>query len=85
MSKLTWERCDRVGCKDEPIAYIKMKGNSPFLKQKYWVWVRVCKQDLQAELKDPKAIIIKIRKGFAKLVHTVQSRQNQISGRMKNE
>lgn len=76
--KLTWERCDAVSCKNDPIAYVKFPAVSPFTKDKYTIWVRVCEKDFKAELKDPRMEVVKIRKGFTKLVRELTNKDDRV-------
>ena len=86
MSRLTWERCDCVSCKKEPVAYIKIRGKSIFNKDKWWLWIRVCEKELKAEMKDPLMEVVKIRKGFAKQVHALlEQRTKEANGQLREK
>ena len=60
--RISWNRCDRIGCKEKPIALIEFRGEPSVLTGTvYDIQVRVCKKDFEAESKDPTMKVIKKR------------------------
>ena len=60
--RISWDRCDRIGCKGNPIALIEFRGEPSILTGSvYDIQVRVCKKDFDAEAKDPSMRVIKKR------------------------
>lgn len=65
MTRIPWDRCDAVGCKESPIALIEMEGMKSIISEnQYIAQVRVCRSHYDKQIKAPNFLrIVKKRQG----------------------